>query len=165
MEKLHDGLLRACKAAAIALVIILITVIAANILMREAFAVALVWSTEVSLALFVWIAFLGAGISFAENARIRFTFFTDRLPPGGRASVEVVITWIGLMLLLGFFVTSIYVGYVHRNETFTTMATTVVWQWAAVPVGLLLTMSGWIRNGAWTRAQAAKKKEMKLVGT
>ena len=54
---------------------------------------------------------------------------------------------------------------VHRNETFTTMATSVVWQWAAVPFSLLLGMSGWILNGSWTPAQAAHRTELKLVGT
>lgn len=165
MNKLYDFLLRSSKFLATALVLILIAVIAANIVLREGFAVALVWSTEVSLALFVWVAFLGAGISFAENARIRFTFFTDRLPAGGRAAVEVLITWVGFVLLFGFFLTSIYVAYVHRNETFATMPTSVVWQKAAVPVSLLLIMSGWIRNGSWTAAQANHKNEMKLVGT
>ena len=165
MNRVHETLLRSSKFLATALVLILIVVIAANIVLREAFGVALVWSTEVSLALFVWVAFLGAGISFAENARIRFTFFTDRLPPGARAIVEVIITWVGFVLLLGFFATSIYVGYVHRNETFATMQTTVVWQWAAVPVSMLLGLSGWIRNGSWTSAQAHHKNEMKLVGT
>jgi TRAP-type C4-dicarboxylate transport system permease small subunit len=165
MKQLHETLLRASKFLAIAFVLVLIAVNAANIVMREAFSVALVWATEVSLALFVWVAFLGAAISFAENARIRFTFFTDRLPPGGRFAIEVLITWLGLVLLAGLFLTSIYVAYVHRNETFTTMATSVVWQWAAVPVSLLLAISGWIRNGSWTPAQASNKNELKLVGT
>lgn len=165
MKQLHEGLLRASKFLAIGFVLGLIAVIAANIVLREAFAVALVWSTEVSLALFVWVAFLGAGISFAENARIRFTFITDRLPPGGRAAVEVLITWVGFVLLLGLFLTSIYVAYVHRNETFATVATSVIWQWAAVPVSLLLGISGWILNGSWTPAQAAHKNELKQVGT
>jgi TRAP-type C4-dicarboxylate transport system permease small subunit len=165
MKRMHESLLAASKFLATVFVIALIVVIAANIVMREAFAVALVWATEVSLALFVWVAFLGAAIAFAENARIRFTFITDLLPPGGRSAIEVLITWIGFVLLAGFFVTSIYVAWVHRHETFTTMNTSVMWQWAAVPVSLVLGISGWILNGSWTLAQAGNKNELKLVGT
>lgn len=165
MKKLYDALLAGYKLLGIALVVALMAVVTANIVFREVFAIALVWSTEVALAMFVWIAFLGAGIAFAENARIRFTFFADRLPPAGRNTVEIAVTYVGFALLFGLFVTSIYVGWVHRRETFTTMPVSVAWQWAAVPAGLVLGLIGWVRNGAWTYSQAAGRQELKLVGT
>ncbi len=157
--------LRLFRIAGVLLVIALIAIVLANIVFREGFGIALVWANEVAIVLFVWVAFIGAGVSFAENARIRFTFLTDKLPPRANAAFEILVSYVGLVLLGGFVATSLYVSYVHRHQTFTTMPVTVLWEWAAVPLGTLLGLAGWIRHGKWTFAQAARKSESKPAGT
>jgi len=154
MKLIIEKLFRFAHHLAVAIVLVLIAVIAANIVFREALGIALVWANEVAVSLFVWSAFIGAGIAFGQNARIRFTFVTDRLPRFANTAFEVLVTYVGLVLLLGLLATSIYVMYIHRNETFTTMPISVVWEWAAVPVGALLCVVGWLRNGQWTFSQA-----------
>jgi TRAP-type C4-dicarboxylate transport system permease small subunit len=165
MEGFHRALLRAARVFGVLLVIALILIIAGNIVFRELLHVALVWADETAITLFVWIAFIGAGISFAENARIRFTFVVDMFPPAARAWVEVLVSYVGLVLFAGFVVTGAYVAYVHRDTTFTTMQVTVLWQWAAVPLGTLLALEGWIRHGTWTPRQARHIDPTKLAGT
>lgn len=162
---MFENVLKLFRIAGVALVLALIGVILANIVFREAFGIALVWANEVAIALFVWIAFIGAGVSFADNARIRFTFLTDKFPRSANAGVEMLVTYVGLVLLGGLLATSLYVMYVHRHQTFASMPVTVVWEWAAVPIGTLLALAGWIRHGKWTPAQAALKSESKLAGT
>jgi TRAP-type C4-dicarboxylate transport system permease small subunit len=153
------------RCVGVALVLALILVVMANVVFREAFGIALVWANEVAMAMFVWTAFIGAGISFAENARIRFTYFTDRLPAGMNANMEILVTWVGFVVLAGFFTTGLYVTYIHRHETFTTMPASVVWEWAAVPVGTALALVGWIRNGVWTYGHMNARTASKLAGT
>lgn len=149
----------------IALVVALILIVTANIVFRESFGIALVWANEVAVAMFVWIAFIGAGVSFAENTRIRFTFLTDMLPQRANAVLKVLVTYVGAVLLVGFVATSIYVAYIYRHQTFTTMPVTVVWVWASVPIGTLLAFLGWVRHGKWTLSQPDSKSTSKLGGT
>jgi TRAP-type C4-dicarboxylate transport system permease small subunit len=165
MGFLHQSLLKVFRVFGVALVVALILVVLANIVCREGFGIALVWANEVAVTLFVWVAFVGAGISFAENARIRFTFLTDKLPERVGALIEILVTYVGLVLLGGFIATSLYVSYVHRHETFATVPVTVIWEWAAIPVGTALALTGWIRHGRWTFAQAATRAAARLAGT
>jgi TRAP-type C4-dicarboxylate transport system permease small subunit len=154
MKNAYDALLKVYRSFGVLLVLLLIAVVLANIVFREGFGIALVWANEFAITLFVWIAFIGAGVSFAENARIRFSIFMEALPRAGFVSIDMLVTYVGLVLLVGLLATSVYVGYVHRDETFATMPFSIAWQWASVPVGTLLAILGWIRHGTWTPSDA-----------
>ena len=165
MEIFHQRLVRTARTVCVVLVIALLLVISANIVCREMLNIAVVWADETAITLFVWIAFLGAGVAFAENARIRFTFVVDMFPRTARAWVEVFVSYVGFLLIGGFVVTGAYVAWVHRDETFTTMPVTLLWQWMSVPLGTLLALEGWMRHGTWTPSQARHPDETKLAGT
>lgn len=165
MERFHRNLVRTARMVCVVQVIALILVISANIVCREMLGLAVVWADETAITLFVWIAFLGAGVAFADNARIRFTFLVDQFPGNARAWVEVFVSYLGLVLIAGFVVTGAYVAWVHRDETFTTMPVTLLWQWVSVPLGTLLALVGWIRHGAWTPSQARHPDATRLAGT
>lgn len=132
-------------ASAVALLLILV----ANIAARELFTYSLPWANEAALVLFVWMTFIGAGICFAQDARIRFTMGADALPPRVRHVLEVAVTWVGAALLLGLLATSIYSTWLYRNQVFATMPLSMSWQWASVPAGMALALLGWIRHGTW----------------
>lgn len=93
---------RFCKAIGVALVGILIAIVAGNIVAREFFSYAVVWANEVAVVLFVWIAFVGAGVSFAENARIRFTYLIEKLPARQFAFMELLVSVVGAVLIGGY---------------------------------------------------------------
>jgi TRAP-type C4-dicarboxylate transport system permease small subunit len=149
MSSTYDGLVKAARWLGGALIIALVAVLFVNIVSREVLVLALPWANEVAVALFVWTGFVGAGVCFADNVRIRFEFLIDVLPRGARHAVELLVHYVGLALLIGLFVTSVYVAWVYRNQTFTTMPVSVVWQLAAVPVGTLLCIAGFVRHGTW----------------
>ena len=131
-------------------VIALILTVLGGITLREIFGVPLVWANEVGITLFVWTVFIGAGISLAENAHIRFTIVVDRLPLTLRRAVGLLVTYTGLVLLVGLWLTSVYLAYLYRDQRFTTIAVSAVWDWAALPAGLFLAILGWVRYGKWT---------------
>ena len=143
MIGLYDRLTRFYRALGALCVITMIAVLLAAIVMREVMALALVWANEVSITLFVWSVFLGAGVAIAENAHIRFNMMVERLPLAGRRSVGLFVSYVGLALLVGFWLISIYVTWVYRGQVFTTIATSVAWEWAAVPVGMLVKLGGY----------------------
>jgi TRAP-type C4-dicarboxylate transport system permease small subunit len=150
MLRAYEALTRVFRAGAACCVIAMIVVLIAGITLRELFGLALVWGNEVSLVLFVWSVFLGTGVALAENLHIRFGLAVERLPLSGRRTIGLLVSYVGLVLLLGLFLTGLYVAYVYRDHRFTTIVASALWQWLAVPTGMLLAILGWIRHGKWT---------------
>lgn len=167
MTAIYDNLTRLYRALGALCVIAMIAILLAGIVMRELMGLALVWANEVSITLFVWSVFLGAGVAIAENAHIRFNIVVEQLPLAGRRSVGLLVSYVGLALLAGFWVASIYVAWVYRGQVFTTITASVAWEWSAVPVGMLLAMLGWFRHGKWTweSAELTEKPATEIAGT
>ena len=143
------ALTRVYHHAGAALVIALVSVIFGNIVLRECFGVSMVWANELALVLFVWMVFVGAGVAFAEGSRIRFTLLVDQLPVQARVWTEMLVSYLGLLLLAGFLVMSLYMTWTFRNQRFISMDATVAWEWMAPPTGTLLAVLGWLRHGMW----------------
>ncbi|MEO7135714.1 MAG: TRAP transporter small permease subunit [Vicinamibacterales bacterium] len=150
MISLYNSLTGLYRVLGASCVIATLAVLLAAIVLRELFATALVWGNEVSIALFVWSVFIGAGLAFAENAHIRFSIAIEQLPLTGRRVVGLLVSYGGLVLLAGFLASSVYVTWVYRDQRFTTLTASAAWQWAAVPFGSLLALLGWIRFGKWS---------------
>src|SRR5690242_5344092 len=167
MIRAYAGLSRAYRELGALCVIAMIGILLASIVLREAFGVALVWANEIGIALFVWSVFVGAGVAFAENAHIRFDILIDALPLSGRRAMGLVVSYVGLVLLVGFWCTSVYVTYVYRDQRFTTLDASAAWQWVAVPAGMLLAVLGWLRHGKWTwrGAELTAKPPTEIPGT
>jgi TRAP-type C4-dicarboxylate transport system permease small subunit len=167
MTGLYDRLTRLYRALGAVCVIAMIAVLLAGIVMRELMGLALVWGNEVSIALFVWSVFVGAGVAIAENAHIRFNIIVERLPLAGRRGAGMLVSYVGLAVLAGFWVSSLYVAWVYRGQVFTTFSASVAWEWSAVPVGMFLAVLGWIRHGKWTweSAELTEKPATEIAGT
>lgn len=146
---IFDGLTSLCKLIGGASAVGLVLVLFANILARELFTFSIAWANEAAVALFVWMTFIGAGLCFAQNARIRFTMVQEALPARMGHVLQLIVTYVGAVLLIGFLATSIYAIWLYRNQVFATMPYSVSWQWAALPSGMLLASIGWIRHGVW----------------
>lgn len=162
MTGAYDAVRRIYKFIGALSVIGIIVIVIASIVLRELFGIPLVWANEAAITLFVWTVFVGGGMAFADNAHIRFTIVTDRLPRAGRRTADLLVTYVGMVLFVGLFVTSIYLTYLFRDQRFTTLPISAAWQWAALPTGLFLAIMGWVRYGKWTW-NAPDLKEKALV--
>jgi len=80
MLRAYEALTRVFRAAGACCAIAMVIILIAGITLREIFSTALVWGNEISLVLFVWSVFLGAGVALADNLHIRFTLVVERLP-------------------------------------------------------------------------------------
>lgn len=146
---LIDGLTEVFKLIGAAFAIALVAVLLANIISRELFVHSMAWANEAAIALFVWMTFIGVGVCIAEQSRIRFTMIADALPARANGVLQTLVTYVGAVLLVGFFLTSIYATWLYRNQVFATMPFSVSWQWAAIPTGMALAVIGWVRGGTW----------------
>lgn len=150
MVRIFDAITIVYRWVGALCVMAIIVILVAAIVLRELFGIALVWANEVAIVLFVWSVFIGAGIAFAENAHIRFNIVVSRLPLAGRRAIGLLVSYGGLVVLVGFWTTSMYVMYVYRDQRFTTIDASATWEWVAVPFGMTLAVLGWLRHGKWT---------------
>lgn len=150
MQTAYFAAVRLYRALGAILVIALIALLFVNIVLRAGFGIPIVWANEVALVLFVWVVFVGAGVSFAENARIRFTLLIDMLPSLGNRLIGMLVTYLGFAVLACFWAMSLYMAWAFRHQRFTSINVSVMWEWAAPPVGIALAAAGWIWAGQWT---------------
>lgn len=167
MIQAYQLLTRAYRTVAALCVIAMIAILLVNVALRETLSIPLVWANEISITLFVWSVFIGAGVALADNAHIRFNILVERLPLAGRRSIGLLVSYVGLVLLVGFWATSVYVTYVYRDQRFTTIVMSSAWEWAAVPAGTLLAVLGWLRHGkwTWTGAELTEKPATEIPGS
>lgn len=150
MQRLYRTVVAACRITSVFLLAALLIILLAGIVLREFFNTPLVWAIEVSLAMFVWIVFLGAGMAMAERAHIRLTLLVEKLPASLRGSVALLVSYGGLALLAVLFWSSVEITWGFRNNTFTSIRVSTAWTWAAAPVGLGFMILAWLHTRPWT---------------
>jgi TRAP-type C4-dicarboxylate transport system permease small subunit len=152
-----DRLVVAVEHLGAVLVLALVLMLFANVVAREAFQFSLVWANEVSLILFAWIVFLGAGVALARGARIRFTFLTERLAPARRAWPDAMTTWVGVAVLGVLFVLACQIAWLYTAQRLTSLDASALWQWASLPSGIAVAIVGWVARGPWTARSAREE--------
>lgn len=164
MDRIYRGCVRLYRIVAVAMLCAMIVILFAAIVLREGFGTPLVWAIEVSLTLFVWMVFLGAGLGMTANAHIRVVEIVKLLPRPLQGMIALVITYAGLALLLALIAYGFKVAYDFRAHRFTTLDVSAGLTWLALPVGLLLMLVGWIRYGVWTPRTSTRALENRVDG-
>lgn len=139
LERINDRLLHVCKHAIIAIVAILAVILIAAVFYRYALNNAIAWSEEGSKYLMVWLTFLGAPIALRHAAHINIDLLIKLFPPRGRQAFYLVIHLIiiatmGIMLVKGYEFAELGARQVASSFNFS-----MVWMYAAVPIGSGLT--------------------------
>ena len=96
--ELIDGI---CMAA-------LVLILFAQVLLRYVFDIGLVWSEELSKAIFVWIVFISISLQVYSNTYLEFSFLREKI----RKNQMLVYAFIRVCILV-FFVVIGYYGYVY----------------------------------------------------
>lgn len=114
---------------------IMVLVNVANVLARKVFNTSLVWTMEVSVTLFVWLAFLGSIKLAKYGQHLQVNFLLRKLEPGGRRWAGILVDTLVLLFCAITVATS---GPVLRSAALMRLST-VPWNaqalfWAA-PVG------------------------------
>lgn len=81
----------AVKALVVVMVLVILGVLSAQVLLRYAFNISLVWSEELSLGLFTWTVLLMAALGVREDFHVRMSLVIQRLPSGPRLWAEQAI--------------------------------------------------------------------------
>ena len=86
----------------IAMVVVMLGALSAQVVLRYAFNITLSWSEELSLTLFTWTVLLMAALGVREGFHVRMSLLIQRLPPALRRLAErtiyFVTTGVGVFL-------------------------------------------------------------------
>lgn len=124
----------------VAILVVLVVVVLANVIGRYFFGFALTWADEMARFLFVWLTFLGATVGLARGAHIGMDIVVQALPRRGARALQALALLL-IMIFLG--VWGWYsVELVQRSMTLRTpaMGLPVGYIYAIAPVsaGLML---------------------------
>lgn len=116
---------------------LLVVTVAWQVAGREAFGVAAIWTQEAALLLFTWCVFLGAAVAVRRSGH----YACEILPPSNRRAraalkvlADLAVAASALVLLWG----GISLAEFGVNRDLETLGIAEVWQFAALPAGMLL---------------------------
>jgi C4-dicarboxylate transporter, DctQ subunit len=137
-------LLRRLEGAAVAaLMILMAAAYAFNVAVRElasTYASRFAWVEEACLFGLAWVVFLGLGLALERGRHIAMTSLLERLAPGMRKSVKLVIDLTGLAfsLYVAKLALDITLFVLRSGQTSPTLDVSMAWLYAAMPVGFVL---------------------------
>jgi len=130
----------AVDLAVVALAIMLLTVMCANVAARAALNTDIAWNTEFGEFVLLWATFLGGAAAARRNAHMRIAEFVGALPAAHRRLVELS-TRAAVMVVLVFLVLR---GFDLAAGTMDQQMTVLYWpvglQYLAMPVGSALAL-------------------------
>jgi TRAP-type C4-dicarboxylate transport system permease small subunit len=133
---LDRHLVRAEAATGSACLALLFALLLLNVVLRYLFDTSLFWAEEVAVTLFIWMGFLAAAATEADDGHIRLTLLVDRLSPRVRGLNDALVDVLLLVMLV------LLVATAHSGLA--TLQTTVAlrlpeqWLYAIVPVTMAL---------------------------
>lgn len=138
IDNLDRALRAANRWAVIAMLGAMATIVFANVVLRYATGVSILWAEEVSRYLMIWLTFIGSGLVLRYGGHVGIETLQDALPPRRAASIRAAI----VVLLLAFFALMVVAG--ARYAALAWAQTTPVLQipvgavYLAIPVGFAL---------------------------
>jgi C4-dicarboxylate transporter, DctQ subunit len=137
-------LLRRLERAAVAtLMILMAAAYAFNVAVRElasTYAFRFAWIEEACLFALAWVVFLGLGLALERGRHIAMTSLLERIAPGLRRPLKLVIDLTGLVF--SFYVAKLALDitlFVMRSGQLSpTLDVSMAWLYASMPVGFVL---------------------------
>ena len=127
MKAFDDALLKLNRWVVIIILAAMAMMVFANVALRFLTDESILWVEEVSRYLMIWLTFLGAGLVMRYGGHIGIDTLQDSFPRHA-----VLVRWIVVLLLLGFFGFMVWIG--SRYAMLTWGQTTPVLQ---IPVGIV----------------------------
>lgn len=142
--RLFAELLRRLERGVLAaLMILMAAAYALNVAVRELTprqASAFAWIEEACLFSLAWVVFLGLGIALERGRHIAMTSLLERLAPGLRRPLKLVIdlTGIAFSLYVAKLSLDITLFVMRSGQSSPTLDVSMAWLYAAMPVGFVL---------------------------
>jgi TRAP-type C4-dicarboxylate transport system permease small subunit len=91
LRAINERLATATKAVVVVAVVVMLASLAAQVVMRYLFGLALSWSEELALLLFSWVILLVTALGVREGFHVRMDLVAGHLPPAPRSALAHAI--------------------------------------------------------------------------
>jgi TRAP-type C4-dicarboxylate transport system permease small subunit len=122
------------------LLAVLLLVVGGQVFSRYVLNHSLFWSEELARYLFIYLVFLGAAIVLRRNGHIQVSFFVERLPPGVRRAIAVLVD----LLLLWFTATILVQSIRLASMVWTVLTAAMEIPWTLVYLGIVVGMAAMV---------------------
>lgn len=134
MTRTLDWLERILMFGLVLVLVLMVVFIGSQVFTRYVFGQPLDWTEEVSRHLMIWLVFVGGALVYRRGAHISIDLLPNRLPPAGRALVQLLAA-----IILGYF---FYLMTVHgwqlvertMNQRSSALRYPMGYAYAALPV-------------------------------
>ena len=103
LGRMTDGVFRALEVLLVVLLAGMVVMVFGNVVLRYGFNSGIVVSEEMSRYFFVWLTFIGAVVTFRENAHLGVETLVQRFPRNGRLICMVASDLIILLCMVVLF--------------------------------------------------------------
>jgi len=134
LQRLLDLIL---DRATIALLVVLLLVVGAQIFARYVLNHSLFWSEELARYLFIYLVFLGAAVMLRQRRHIQVSFFMERFSSTPRRAVAILVD----LLLLAFVGTVLWQSVTLMTLVWTVPTAALLIPWSFVYLGISLGMA------------------------
>jgi TRAP-type C4-dicarboxylate transport system permease small subunit len=153
MRRYFDAFESLLKLAVVVIVMLMLTSLSAQVVLRYVFGKSLSWSEELALLGFAWVVVVTTAIGVRHLSHARMDFIFNLLPPAMHRFAEVVITL--LIMALGVFVAYAGWGYLleTRGSTSAAIGFPIEFLYASAPAfGVLVTLFSIERLLPWAES-------------
>ena len=138
LAKLDAAAGRIVEQLAAALVVVEVAVLAAGVIARYVLCAPLLWSDELALLLFPWLAMLGAVAALRRGEHMRLSFLFDRISAAWQRRVEGLVALAMIIFLLAMFPSAVHYVRIEQLEITTALRIPVSFRVGAVAVSFFL---------------------------
>jgi TRAP-type C4-dicarboxylate transport system permease small subunit len=110
----------------------------AQILFRYVLNISVPWTEEAARWLFVWQIFLGSSLMLKEHGHLKITMVRDLLPYTVQKVVDLIMSLLGLIFIIGIFFGSLQMIGSVQNVTAGSFSLSVKYMYLVVPISMVL---------------------------
>jgi TRAP-type C4-dicarboxylate transport system permease small subunit len=115
--------------------LLLVFVVFYGVIQRYVFNTPLIWGYELSILLFMWVAFFGMTMGFKENRLRSITFIIDKIKNEQiKKRIEIFLSVLITLILLTCTVAGFLVFLQMCSITFRTINLSLGWQYLPLPI-------------------------------
>src|SRR5258708_33182247 len=144
---LDRGLGVIAEAAAAFIVIVEIVILSTGVFARYVLNRPFIWSDELAVILFLWLAMLGSVIALRRGEHMRLSFIVARMAPAARRRIDGFMLCAMIAFLLAMVPAAIHYTVTEHIEITASLRIPVSYRVGAIAVGLtlmLLTLLVWM---------------------
>lgn len=137
-SRVNNFIWRFIEEATLVFFSIMLLLAIAQIVFRYVLNISVPWTEEAARWLFVWQIFLGSSLMLKEHGHLKITMVRDMLPKTVQKVVDLIMSVLGLIFIIGIFFGSLQMIGSVQNVTAGSFSLSVKYMYLVMPISMVL---------------------------